>query len=137
MIIGIVLTLQEVPLRYNYYCGLPLQYYRVTIVWTINACLKEKIKNTVGLFCVYRYRLSYGNNRKISAYCWISLILLKWLGCNNIYILLLFNFLFVSNLTISKWKSLCLKTIVTIAIVKRLLQILLTLPLSYRCSNIA
>ena len=30
--IAIVLTLQDVPLRYYYYCGLPLQYYCDTIV---------------------------------------------------------------------------------------------------------
>ena len=30
--IAIVLTLQEVPLRYYYYCELPLQYYCDTIV---------------------------------------------------------------------------------------------------------
>ena len=29
---AIVLTLQEVPLRYYYYCGLPLQHYCDTIV---------------------------------------------------------------------------------------------------------
>ena len=45
----IVLTLQEVPLRYYYYCGLPLQYYCDTIVWNIYACLKEEIKIMVGL----------------------------------------------------------------------------------------
>ena len=36
-----------------------------------------------------------------------------------------------------EWKSLGLKTIETIAVVKRLLPILLTLQLSYRYSNIA
>ena len=39
------LTLQEVLLRYYYYCWLLLQYYCDTIVWNIYACLKEKIKN--------------------------------------------------------------------------------------------
>ena len=56
MTIAIVLTLQEVPLRYYYYCGLPLQYYCDTIVLNIYACLKEKIKIMVGLFCMYGYQ---------------------------------------------------------------------------------
>ena len=34
-----LLTLQEVPLQYYYYCGLPLQFYK-----TFYACLKEEIK---------------------------------------------------------------------------------------------
>ena len=56
MTIAIVLTLQEVPLRYYYYCGLPLQYYCDTIVWNIYDCLKEESKIVVGLFCIYRYQ---------------------------------------------------------------------------------
>ena len=69
--------------------------------------------------------------RKISKYCQSPLILLKCMECNNIYIFLPFNFLFVPNQGILKRKSLGLKTIKTNAIVKRLLLILLTLPLSY------
>ena len=72
----------------------------------------------VELFCIYGYKFLYGNKRKISQYCQSPLILLKCMGCNNIYILLPFNFLFVSNQTILNRKSLCLKTIETIAIVK-------------------
>ena len=48
MTIVIVLTLQVMPLRYYYYCGLPLQYYCDTIVWNFYACLKEEIKIVVG-----------------------------------------------------------------------------------------
>ena len=48
MTIVIVLTLQEVPLRYYYYCGLPLQYNCDTIAWNITACLKEEIKIMLG-----------------------------------------------------------------------------------------
>ena len=44
---------------------------------------------------------------------------LKCMG-GNVYILLPFNFLLVSNQTILKRKSLCLKTIETNVIVKRL-----------------
>ena len=89
----------------------------------------------VGLFCTYGHQFLYGNERKISQYCQSPLILLKCMRGNNIYILFPFNILFVSNQTILKRKSLCLKTIETIAILKRLLSILLTLPLSYNCSN--
>ena len=71
--------------------------------------------------------------RKSSQYCQSPLILLKCMRGNNIYILLPFNILFVSNQTILKRKSPCLKAIETIAILKRLLPILLTLPLSYNC----
>ena len=115
-----------------YFCGLPLQYYCDTIVSNIYACLNENIKNTVGLFCTYGYhQFSYGK------YCQNPIILLKCMGYNSIYILLPFNFHFAPNQTILKIKSLGLKTIETIAIVKKLLPILLTLPLFYRCSNIA
>ena len=44
------------------------------------------------------------------------LILLKCIECNNIFTLLPFNFLFLSNQTILKRKSLCLNTIETIVI---------------------
>ena len=67
--IAIVLTLQELPLRYYYYCGLPLQYYCDTVVLNIYACLEEKVKNMVGLFCMYGYQFLYGNKRKNSEYC--------------------------------------------------------------------
>ena len=53
------------------------------------------------------------------------------------YILLPFNFIFVPKQSNFEWKSLGLKTIETIAVVKRLLLILLTLQLSYQYSNIA
>ena len=56
----------------------------------------------VGPFCTYGYQFLHGNKRKISEYCQSPLILLKCMGGNNIYILLLFNFLFVSNQTILK-----------------------------------
>ena len=134
----------------NYYCDsidiagstiaiLLLLWTTITIVLSYYcgfACFKEKIKNMVGLFCTNRHQFLYGNQRKISQYCQSPLSLLKCMRCNNIYILMPFNILFVSNQTILKRKSLCLKIIETIAILKRLLPILLTLPLSYNCSNI-
>ena len=42
---GIILTLQEVPLRCYYCSGLPLQYCCDTIVLNMYAYLKEELKN--------------------------------------------------------------------------------------------
>ena len=78
------------------------------LLWTTIAIL---------LWC---YCLKHYDKRNISEYCQSPLILLKCMGGNSIYILLPFNLLFDSNQTILKWKSLCLKTIETIAKLKRL-----------------
>ena len=53
MTIATVLTLQEVPLRYSYYYGLPLKYYCDTIVQNIYASLKQEIKIVVARTFLY------------------------------------------------------------------------------------
>ena len=61
----------------------------------------------------------YWTNRKISECCHSPLILLKCIGCKNMYILLPFNFIFAPKPSNFECKSLGLKTIETIAIIEK------------------
>ena len=60
MTIAIVLTLQEVLLQYDYYCGLTLQYYLLSEIFMLD-------KNMVGLFDTYRYQFCLETREKFQS----------------------------------------------------------------------